>query len=296
MANLMAFLAPGAAYESVLAGAPSGFDLLESLKSAKEIRIGVAFGRMTGWQKIASALMGSTADRVFVLLGQAFFQTEPSLVLELRKLAKDSAKPIFLVRLASATVVFHPKVWIIDGSQSFAIVGSGNLTGGGLADNVECGLYTAMADHVTGLREWFDEQWRVAPPLEESCEKYIKSYQKIQGHTKLTRAMIDDEIRVLSGGELKWRRNDALLKAKQYWMSHDGKQTVAERAAGVAEMRRALNYPSFEFEEAGWKAFLDVHELGISFQPIRRKSSPGCRLFAKLSKPLRCPAFLQAAP
>jgi HKD family nuclease len=232
VANLMAFLAPEAAYESVLAGAPPGFDLLDILKSAKEIRIGVAFGRMSGWQKIASALTGSKADRVFVLLGQAFFQTEPSLVLELRKLAKESAKPIFQViqvRLASATVTFHAKVWIIDGSQSVAIVGSGNLTAGGLADNVECGLYTAVADHVTGLREWFDEQWKGAPPLEESCEKYIKSYQKIQGHAKLARAMIEDEIRILSTGEVKWRRNDALLKAKQYWMSHDGKQTVADR-------------------------------------------------------------------
>ena len=262
MANLIAFLESGAVYESVLAGAPPGFSFLDTLKSAKEIRIGVAFGRMSGWQKIASALTGSTAERVFVLLGQAFFQTEPSLVLELRKLAKASAKPIFQVKLASATVTFHPKVWIIDGSQSAAIVGSGNLTGGGLADNVECGLYSAVEDHVKGLREWFDDQWKSAPPLEESCDKYIKSYQKIQGHTKLARAMIDDEIRILSGGEVKWRRNDALLKAKQYWMSPDGKQTVADRATGIAEMRRALDYPSFEFQEAGWKAFLDVHEMG----------------------------------
>lgn len=262
MVDLAPFLAPGVVSESVLVGAPPGFNLLYTLKNAQEIRIGVAFGRMSGWQKIASALTQSAADRILVLLGQAFFQTEPSLVLELRKLAKVSSKPAFQVKLASATTTFHPKVWIIDGLVPAAIVGSGNLTGGGLVDNVECGLCTTVGDHVTRLRQWFDEQWKVAPPLDESCEKYIQSYQKIQAQTKNARAIIDDETRLLSGSEVKWRRNDALSKAKQYWMSDEGKQTVAGRGTGVTEMRQALGYPSFEFQADGWKAFLKIHEMG----------------------------------
>ncbi len=134
--------------------------------------------------EIASVLAQSAADRIFVLLGQAFFQTEPSLVLELRKLAKASSKPRFQVKLASATTTFHPKVWIVEGLLPAAIVGSGNLTGGGLIDNVECGFCTTVGDHVTGLRQWFDEQWKAAPPLDETCEKYITSYQKIQAQIK----------------------------------------------------------------------------------------------------------------
>ncbi len=45
-------------------------------------------------------------------------------------------------------------------------------------------------------------------------------------------------------------------------MSDDGKQTVAGREAGITAMRRALDYPSFEFQAAGLKAFLDVREMG----------------------------------
>ncbi len=114
------------------------------------------------------------------------------------------------MKLASAATTFHPKVWIIDGLLPAAIVGSGNLTGGGLVKNAECGLYTIAADRVAGLRQWFDEHWKAAPPLEETYEKYIKSHEKVQAQIKTARAIIDDETRVLSDGEMKWRRNDAL--------------------------------------------------------------------------------------
>jgi phosphatidylserine/phosphatidylglycerophosphate/cardiolipin synthase-like enzyme len=160
-------------------------------------------------------------------LGRAFFQTEPNLLLELRKLEEGSSKPLFHVKLASAFTTFHPKVWIIHGSTPAAIVGSGNLTGGGLVGNVECGIYTSTADDVAALQQWFEEQWKSAPPLEEAYEKYIKSYHKIQPFLKPIRAMIDDATHEQAGGEARWRRNDAPSKAKRFWTS--GSRQDAER-------------------------------------------------------------------
>ena len=76
-ANLIPFLGDGSTDRSVIFGAPSDFDFLKTLGTANEIRIAAAFGHMSGWKEIEDALLRSSAQRVRLLLGQAFFQTEP---------------------------------------------------------------------------------------------------------------------------------------------------------------------------------------------------------------------------
>jgi hypothetical protein len=65
--------------------------------------------------EIAGSLKKSCAVKVQILLGRAYFQTEPDLILRLKQLqeAGSATKP-FEVKLASAVATFHPKVWIID--------------------------------------------------------------------------------------------------------------------------------------------------------------------------------------
>ena len=44
---------------------------------------------------------------------------------------------------ADKRITFHPKVLIVTTrSLRFAVIGSGNLSAGGLVDNIECGLYS----------------------------------------------------------------------------------------------------------------------------------------------------------
>jgi hypothetical protein len=59
------------------------------------------------------------------------------------------------VRVALWTPTFQPKVILarFGGKSAFAIVGSGNLTGGGQYHNVECGIFLTASDH-TGEVEY----------------------------------------------------------------------------------------------------------------------------------------------
>ena len=69
-----------------------------------------------------------------------------------------SAKtPQFKVRVAPERPTFHLKLMIIErGSVTCAIVGSGNLTGGGQLHNVECGVYISRDEEIKELQTWFN--------------------------------------------------------------------------------------------------------------------------------------------
>jgi HKD family nuclease len=122
-------------------GAPETFKFEAWLIGASQIRVALAFGHMSGWRKVEAAIIKSQASTIEILLGQAFFQTEPALLFELKKL--ENSRPGLSVRLASVVTTFHPKIWIVSqDSASQAIVGSSNLSNGGFFANVECNLYT----------------------------------------------------------------------------------------------------------------------------------------------------------
>src|ERR1700726_4626301 len=102
---------------------------------------------------------------------EAFFRTEPPLLLKIKKLQETSRAPKFEVKLASVRATFHPKVWIIDrDDQPVGIVGSGNLSSGGLLGNVECGLFTSSETEVNTLRAWFDACWKASAPLAKTLD------------------------------------------------------------------------------------------------------------------------------
>ena len=262
-ANLIPFLGDGSTDRSVIFGAPSDFDFLKTLGTANEIRIAAAFGHMSGWKEIEDALLRSSAQRVRLLLGQAFFQTEPELLLRLKNLGKRSQPPRFEVKLASAVATFHPKVWIIDHAKfPIGIVGSANLSLGGLRGNVECGLFTKQTDHVAALEEWFDETWALRPPLEEILNQYISNYQKTEAARKFATAAIEAATREEIDKEATWHRRRAITLASKYWESGEGIHTVSEREAAIGRMRENLDYPRFNFSPADWSTFLRIPELG----------------------------------
>jgi len=162
--SLAPILESGASDRSAVIGAPDGFDFLASLQNAQVVRVAVAFGHKSGWTQVEHALRHSTASRVEVLLGQAFFRTEPELIVTLIGLQKQRAAPVFEVRLASVISTFHPKVWIVEGvDTSFGIVGSGNLSRGGLLSNVECSLYTSRSAGIARTTRYRAESRDQAP-------------------------------------------------------------------------------------------------------------------------------------
>ncbi len=234
-----------------------------NFNEATAVRIAMAFGHESGWREIEECLITSSAATVQVLLGQAFFRTEPPLILKIKGLQETSKAPKFEVKLASARTIFHPKVWIIESDiQPVCLVGSGNLSGGGLLRNVECGLLTSGHAEVISLRGWFDAQWKAAAPLAKTFDDYLAKYQKINAARKTVEAQIQAATKEQADKEATWRLRAAYKMAADYWRSDEGKAEVVARESAVEQMRALLHYPSWQFGVDEWKEFLRIPELG----------------------------------
>jgi predicted RNA-binding protein with PUA-like domain len=78
-------------------------------------------------------------------------------------------------------------VWIVERrpDRGFAIVGSGNLSGGGLLDNIECSLYTDDNRVLFRLKRWFDALFydeRSSSVASSLIKKYEPFHQMAKQH------------------------------------------------------------------------------------------------------------------
>ena len=118
----------------MVVGLPPNFKLLEKLEQADSIRLAMAFCHTKGWTRWESAI-GKCNGSIQLITGLDFCQTEPAL---LRTWNQLSINPQFRPRLmTSGSRIFHPKVLIVSSKNSgFALIGSGNLSEGGLRTNI----------------------------------------------------------------------------------------------------------------------------------------------------------------
>jgi len=271
--TMIASLLGSADASSILIGAPKSFHFLNALEQSGAISLAIAFGHLTGWNLVKACLQKSAATSVRVLLGQHFFETEPILLNELRALSKLSTSPKFEVKLASADSIFHPKVWILDRvPSSVAIVGSGNLSKGGLAGNVECGLYTEDSESIKALRTWFEEHWRDASGRDQTFEAYSARFAEFEPMRKTIRAKFDHALHEQVDAEVAWRRKDALSKAHEFWASPTGQHEIATHDQAITRMRTVLKYPALELTAASWSKFLEIEEFG-KINPAHREKT-----------------------
>jgi hypothetical protein len=204
-------------------GLPPKFTVLEELEHADSIRLATAFGHMSGWEKLEPAI-NKCKGTIRLITGLDFFQTEPAL---LRTWNRASVNPRFRPRvMTSESGVFHPKVLIVSSpSKSFALVGSGNLSEGGLRTNIECSVYTRDEVHVRHLAKWFDGLFRRGQGFGEGD---IREYEAKYKNVHRAVAKIYRQQRALET-TLKNRhaaflanRQKAANKAKRYWVIADG--------------------------------------------------------------------------
>lgn len=256
----------------MLVGAPPGFDFLAALRQAGSVRAAIAFGHMTGWKKVQAALRNPEAQRIQILLGQSFLQTEPDLLDIL--LAMQGRQSNFQVKLAPMTPTFHPKVWLIEyPTETLAIVGSANLSFGGFVSNTECSGYFNGPVMTTSLTNWFEAQWiRSLPLTRELCLTYRQKYEKIVQARDKAKAAIKDASSELANVQAVWKRNEAIAQANNYFSSADGKASARQRIEAMDLIRTHLRPPTFMFTGADWLQFLNIHEFG-SMKRIRRDTT-----------------------
>jgi len=216
---------------------------------------------MSGWQTLEKAIFSSAREAVEIVLGRAFFQTEPALLFALQKAEIDH--PWLRVKLAPIQSTYHPKVWILKtGNEATAIVGSGNLSQGGIDSNVELALYTSDKSHVEQIENWFTSIWQISQPLSACIEDYVAAYEKLR---ELRKSFLDASRAVqdaIANKEARREKALAIKKARDFWSRTDGSEAIAKREASLITMRSFLDYPTFNFSGSDWEKFLAIPEFG----------------------------------
>lgn len=248
-------------------GAPLDFDFLAEVRSATVLKIAIAFGHVSGWNQVQSAVANSPNKNVRILLGQSYLHTEPDLLDMLLKLQS----PKFQTKLAPVEPTFHPKVWIFHSHhQRYAVVGSANLSLGGLAENTECSAYLSNEEALDALDHWFVSHWKAADPLtSDLCRAYRRRYSETITTRTAAAGAIRKATRELSALETTWRRQAAIEQARKYFTSSEGKEEMKARTAAMASIERCLRPPSFRFDKRDWHQFLRIPEFG-SMRRIRK--------------------------
>jgi len=116
-------------------------DLLgEHVSNAHRILIAVAFLSKPGWRMVNDWLQDSLEQgcHIELFVGTDFYQTDPSALREAESLLRGRTGCALWMCRRSSKSVFHPKLYMFESDREIiAVVGSANLTCGGLRDNRE---------------------------------------------------------------------------------------------------------------------------------------------------------------
>ena len=259
--------------DAVVVGLPSGFVLTDVLKKADKVRLATAFAHRSGWKHFREGVADGTAS-VSLLTGLECCQTEPQLLKDWLQLQSEKPKRIE-AKLASPKTFFHPKALIVTfaDQHDFAIVGSGNLSQGGMDGNTECSVYVQDGELVNHLTSWFDIEFsrETAVRLTKArIEAYEPSYKRSSERwKKLEKEQQLAQTKVLSAIP-KWDWKEALPQAKRYFATRKFRdEDYPSRKRGAADILKALKYPEFTFDRQGFKKFFSIKALGW-LNPIKR--------------------------
>lgn len=149
------------------------------LRHADDFVCLVAFAKMSAVRDLVAPLRqalkrGMTAR---VGVGLDFCLTQPQALRALLALAEEEGLRLYL---SAPGPTFHPKIYAFQGAKgSSVIVGSANLTAGGLNDNHEASVLTADTSGIlmAAVADYFDELVKKRSLVEADNEK-INDYEK----------------------------------------------------------------------------------------------------------------------
>lgn len=149
------------------------------LVKAKQIECMIAFAKMSGLKTTLPILeksLGSGLKARFAI-GLDFYQTDPELLRQLFKLSRRFSLELYL---SNSTSTFHPKIYAISyGKSCTVLIGSANLTGGGLWSNYEASAQVKDLDGALfrSVRSHIDDLVN-SSELVEATPKRIAEYER----------------------------------------------------------------------------------------------------------------------
>jgi HKD family nuclease len=109
-------------------------------QNADRILIAVAFLSSSGWALTKNWLQDSLSQgcQIELFVGTDFYQTDPAALQAAEALLRDRNGCALWMCRPRSNSVFHPKLYVFNSADEvFVVVGSANLTSGGLRDNRE---------------------------------------------------------------------------------------------------------------------------------------------------------------
>ena len=203
----------------------------------------------------------SGPQSVDILVGLNFGITDPVLLQEWLAIADKPSSPV-KVRIAPWYPIFHPKVIIarFPAGSDFAIVGSGNLTGGGQHHNIECGVFLTKSGDIDQVESWYSAL-KSTPLTQRIIDKYKPVSEQA---SKLARGALKSRelVAALVPGAAIWYRDAFLSDFAEFLATPRGQDAVKNRIEGANRIRRALQMPSFGFDKSGFMDFYKTAEFG----------------------------------
>lgn len=180
-----------------------GNRLAEWISQSTDVFVAVAFLKQKGLVELLASLQSllGRGDKLTVVVGTDFFLTEPAALKDLFKMA--GRHPLFDLRVftQSPASVFHPKYYRCIGKDWVkAIVGSANLAGGGLLQNIEVSaaigdsLISDLAKDLAGFEASLISDPRCARPTEQDLRVYEAQYDAARRVMKKAEKQVNEAI------------------------------------------------------------------------------------------------------
>ena len=245
---------------AAIIGLPRKFDLRKQLRNARMISIATAFARTSGWDKLQREICSNSTAEVRLLTGISYCLTEPDVLKSWFSHSKKKLSRLKAKLFNSSGLTFHPKVMIVKSDRYFAIVGSGNLTEGGLLNNIECSLYIEHPEHVVQIEKWFNEVFasNASKPIDD---KEISSYEPKFHNAKKWRAKLEKK-EVETAASIERLRKSRIRK-----LSQRISQLQLPKKASIERLWQA--YKSEHTDHEDWLE--DFTQVGNYVKMIRKR-------------------------
>lgn len=237
------------------------------LKKADEVWIAVA---LVNKQGINTILETTRKDCTVNIIVGIDLPTDP---IALRLLLTHSLKRNIKAHVYTSGF-YHPKVYAIRYSDKYiTAIGSANLTGGGLENNVEMTAYDTSSKTFNEITNWYNNELLpgTIPLSDEFIKKYTKLYDTRIKQQKRPQKEIEQIKRTAEEGyKVDLANSKALISTlKRQRKNRNYQQWVKDRKRVVSNLKKFIDYP--EFKDIDLESFLAVKDLGTII-PIKVKS------------------------
>jgi HKD family nuclease len=181
--------------------------LATALKGATRLDCMVAFAKMTGLRPLMKQLKSCLKRGLVVrfAVSRDFYITDPELLRQLFKLSQRYSLRLYLSRLDRS---FHPKVYSFSYTgRSLVLVGSANLTSGGLESNFEASALIhdtagALSKNVSSCIDKLVEKKELVEAKANHIEEYVRLHLLYHAFRGIADARFN-ETKDLDEGETK---------------------------------------------------------------------------------------------